>query len=201
MSARVSTPKLADSVPPAAWPRMRPRFTVELDCGATDVMHALRAGVARDVELIEGEFSERHAVLTLPKDALRFWSTHLSIEVEAASGGPVDGASATRVLGIFQPRPEIWTAYVFAIGILVTIGVFGAMVAIVQLTLGHGVWGLFASLIAGLVGGLVYTSTLVGQGLALGEMYHLRRKLDEYLEDARAAGQRVPKTAADSAQL
>jgi len=51
------------------------------------------------------------------------------------------------------------------------------------------------------VGGLVYLSTLVGQGLALGEMYYLRRRLDDYLDDARAADRREPKTAAESAQL
>ncbi|MBW2295876.1 MAG: hypothetical protein JRG94_26845, partial [Deltaproteobacteria bacterium] len=56
-------------------------------------------------------------------------------------------------------------------------------------------------LLSALVGGLVYTSTLVGQGLALGEMYHLRRRLDDYLDDARAAGQSEARTAADSAQL
>ncbi|MBW2726583.1 MAG: hypothetical protein JRE71_19555, partial [Deltaproteobacteria bacterium] len=107
----------------------------------------------------------------------------------------------TRVLGVFQPRPEIWTGYVFAIGTLVVIGVFGVMVGVVQLTMGYGIWGLLASLLSALVGGLVYTSTLVGQGLALGEMYHLRRRLDDYLDDARAAGQSETRTAADSAQL
>jgi hypothetical protein len=200
MDERDSTSALRDLVAPVAWPRMRPRFIVELECSADCVMDALRAGVTRSEDLIEGQFSERHGVLTLPAEQLRFWSTHLGITVEDARDDPVDGARPTRVLGVFQPRAEIWTAYVFAIGILAVIGVFGAMVAVVQLTMGHGIWGLFASLLAVLVGGLVYTSTLVGQGLALTEMYHLRRRLDDYLDDARAAAQR-PQTAADSALL
>jgi len=201
MEGQISTSTLRDLVPPAAWPRMRPRFIIELDCRADHVMDALRAGVARDDKLIEGHFSERDGVLTLPEAELRFWSTHLGITVEDARDGDVHGARPTRVLGVFQPRPEIWTAYVFAIGTIVVLGVFGAMVAVVQLTLGDGPWGLLASLLAVLVGGLVYTSTLVGQGLALGEMYHLRRRLDDYLDDAQAAGQREPQTAADSAQV
>jgi hypothetical protein len=201
MNASASTSSLRDLVQPATWPRMRPRFILELNCDADPVMDALRAGVARDEKLIEGKFSERHAVLTLPEADLRFWSTHLGIEVEAVCATSSDGPALTRVLGIFQPRPEIWTAYVFAIGILVLIGVFGVMVAVVQITLGYGPWGLLASLFAAPIGGLVYTSTLVGQGLALGEMYHLRRRLDDYLDDARTASQREPRTAASSAQL
>ncbi len=200
MEGNVSTSALRDLVPHAGWPRMRPRFIIELDCSAQCVMDALRAGVARDDQLIEGQFSERHGVLTLPGEELRFWSTYLNITVEDARDDG-DGARSTRVLGVFQPRPEIWTAYVFAIGILMLVGAFGVMVAVVQLTMGHGAWGLLASLVAALVGGLVYTSTLVGQGLALGEMYHLRRRLDDYLDDARAAGHREPQTAADSKQL
>jgi hypothetical protein len=201
MEAHISTSTLQDLVQPAAWPRMRPRFIIELDCSADCVMDALRAGVARHDKLIDGQFSERHGVVTLPAEELRFWSTHLDVTVEDARDSAEHGARPTRVLGVFQPRPDIWTGYVFAIGILAVIGVFGVMVAVVQLTMGHGIWGLLASLLAGLVGGLVYTSTLVGQGLALGEMYHLRRRLDDYLDDARAAGNSEPRTAEDSAQL
>ena len=56
-------------------------------------------------------------------------------------------------------------------------------------------------LIAVLVGGLLYTSTLVGQGLAAGEMYALRSYLDDRLEEAEAAAAREPATPRDSAQL
>jgi len=180
---------------------MRPRFILEVACGTDCVMEALRAGVARDEGWIEGQISDRHAVMTLPEEERRFWSTYLNITVEDARVDPVEDPRPTRVLGVFQPRPEIWTAYIFAVGILLLIGVFGLMVAIVQLTMGLAAWGLLASLISSLVGGLVYTSTLVGQGLALGEMYHLRRRLDDYLDDARKAGECAPATAEDSARL
>ncbi|MDP6979969.1 MAG: hypothetical protein QF570_15400 [Myxococcota bacterium] len=201
VEAEDSSPELRDLVEPATWPRMRPRFILELDCSADCVMDAMRRGVAHHEKLIEGQFSERHVVLTLPEEELRFWSTYLNITVEDARVDPVAGPRPTRVLGVFQPRPEIWTAYVFAIGILMLIGVFSVMVTVVQLTMGLGAWGLMACLVSALVGGLLYTSTLVGQGLALGEMFHLRRLFDGYIDDARGAGECTPRTAADSAQL
>lgn len=180
---------------------MRPRFIIELDCSAECVMEALRAGVERNEKVIEGQFSERNGELTLPAQERKFWSTHLGLTIEDAVAAGEDGPRPTRVLGVFQPRAEIWTAYVFAVGVLVVLGVFGIMVAVVQLTMGHGPWGLLASLLVALIGGLVYTSTLVGQGLALGEMYHLRRRLDDYLEDARVRGRGEAQTAVDSARL
>jgi len=180
---------------------MRPRFIVEVSCRAGHVMEALRDGIAPSEERIEGHFSERHGVLTIPEGERQFWSTQLGLTVEDAR---LDGDGAqrpTRVLGVFSPHPEVWTAYVFAIGTLTAISIFGVMYAVVQLTMGHAPWALLVSLIALLIGGLLYTSTLVGQGLAAGEMYELRSYLDARLDEAQARGQREPSTALDSAQL
>ncbi len=188
---------LQDLARPANWPRMRPRFSVDVECDAAQVMKALRSGVERGAERVEGRFSDRHGVLSVPAGEQRFWSTQLGLTVE-----PVDEArTMTRVLGVFSPHPEIWTAYVFAIGTLCVLGVFGVMYAIVQLSMGHAPWALVVSLVAVLLALLAYTSTLVGQGLALGEMYQLRSHVDDCLEAAVAAARRTPATARESAQL
>jgi hypothetical protein len=163
---------------------MRPRFTLDVSCSADHVMESLRAGAEQNPRGIDGSFSARHGVLTLPEADLQFWSTQLGLTIEDAHTGADGAEKPTRVLGVFSPHPEIWTAYVFATGVLTTIAVFGVMWSIVQITLGHVPWALMASLLAVLVGGLAYLSTLVGQGLALGEMYELRSYLDERLDEA-----------------
>jgi len=145
--------------------------------------------------------SERHAVLMVPEAERQFWSTQLGLEVEDASGSGGRSGPSTRVLGVFSPQPEIWTAFVFAIGTLSAVAVFGAMYAVVQLTMGEVPTCLLASVIAVLAGGLVYTSTLVGQGLTADEMYRLRSFLDDCLDDARRHARRAPATARESAQL
>ena len=162
------------------WPRMRPRFILEIDCSAERVMNALRSDTERAEAGVEGRFSERHGVLTLPEDEREFWSTQLGLTIEDA------GERRTRVLGVFSPHPEIWTGYVFAIGVLAGVAVFGLMYAVVQLSMGSAPWCLLASIIAVLMAGLVYTSTLVGQGLTADEMYRLRSYLDDRLEAAEA---------------
>ncbi len=185
------------------WPRMRPRFKLELACSADQIMTALREDEedARESRRIEGTFSERHGVLRLREEERQFWSTHLGLTIEDAGRGPEGTPQPTRLLGVFSPQPEVWTAYVFAIGILTVIAVFGVMCAIVQVSLGHWPWALLASVFAALLGALLYTSTLVGQGLAAGEMYELRSYLDDRIEEAENRHRSEPATARESAQL
>jgi hypothetical protein len=180
---------------------MRPRFAVEVGCSADHVMSALRSRGERNERGIEGRFTERHGVLTVAEAERQFWSTQLGLTIRDAEQG-ADGAEVpTQVFGVFSPSPEIWTAFVFMIGVLTAIGVFGTMYGLVQITMGHTPWGLLAPLLAALVGGLVYTSTLVGQGLAAGEMYELRSHLDDCVADAEALARQTPSTAEESAQL
>jgi hypothetical protein len=198
MAAPIPTP--TDRPITANWPKMRPRFVVEVPCAARHVMAALRDALAQPELEIEGELSERHGVLHVPEVDRRFWSTQLGLTIEDRAATN-DVRATTRVLGIFSPHPEIWTGFVFAIGTLVGVAVFGTMYAIVQMAMGDPPWALLAPLIATLLGGLVYTSTLVGQGLAAGEMYLLRSHLDDCLEEARTRAAREPRSASEGAQL
>lgn len=184
------------------WPRMRPRFSLEVHCGAEPIMDALRAGASGDRDRpLEGHFSVRHGVLMLPEVERQFWSTRLDVTVDEEHTG-ADGATVpTRVYGVFSPHPEIWQAYVFMIGTLGVIGVFGLVYGIAQVALGHVPWAMLVPLICLLVGALVYTSTLVGQGLAAPEMYELRSHLDDCIERAVSASMHAPTTARESAQL
>jgi len=197
----VSAPARPNGDRTANWPRMRPRFVLELGCSADQVMTALRDDAALCDHGVEGQFSARHGVLALPETDRQFWSTQLGLTIQDAERGAGGQTRPTRLLGVFSPRPEIWTVYVFAIGVLAAIAVFGVMWAIVQVTLGHWPTALLASLIATLLGALLYTSTLVGQGLAAGEMYLLRSYLDDRIEEAETRSDSDPATALDSARL
>lgn len=179
-----------------AQPRMRPRFVIEIACSADEVMSALRADTSDAQEGVEGRFTERHGVLKIEKNRRRFWTPELSLTIQDG-----DEPGVTEVFGIFSPQPEIWTGFVFAIGTLVTLGLFGIMWGIVQLTLGWSPWALAAPVLTGVLGALVYTATLVGQGLGAADMYRLRSFLDRRLDAAREQRSRQPRTARDSAQL
>jgi hypothetical protein len=184
-----------------ARPRMRPRFILEVACSVEDMMESLRRRIDDNAHGVQGSFSERHGVLMIPEQERRFWSPQLGVTIEDRSRQIETGEAPTRVLGIFSPHPDIWTAFVFTLGILISIGVFGSMWAIVQLSLSRPPWALLAPLAAALLGGLVYAATLVGQGLGSDETYRLRSYLDECIGDAEARAALEPRTARDSAQL
>jgi len=170
-----------------------------LSCTESNVMDALREGTQSASTLITGDFSTHHGVLTVPEEERQFWSTQLGLTIEETSAK--DGHVKTRVLGIFSPHPEVWTGFVFAVGTLIAIGFCGLLYSVVQLMLGHPPWALAAPALAAIIGGLVYTSTLVGQGLAAAEMYRLRVHLDGCLADAQRRARCEPKSAIDSARL
>jgi hypothetical protein len=178
---------------------MRPRFIVEVSCAEANVMDALREGTQSASNRVSGDFTTHHGVLTVPEEDRQFWSTQLGLTIKETTAE--DGNVQTRVLGIFSPHPEVWTGFVFAVGTLIVIGFCGLLYSVVQLILGHPPWALAAPALATIIGGLVYTSTLVGQGLAAAEMYRLRVHLDGCLADAQRRARRVPKTAIDSARL
>ena len=89
-------------------------------------MTALRNDAQCSGRGIEGHFSARHGVLSLAEAEREFWSTQLGLTIEDAAPRPDGESRPTRVLCIFSPQPQVWTAYVFAIGVLAAIFVFTA---------------------------------------------------------------------------
>ncbi len=185
-----------------ARPRMRPSFTLDMACNSEDLMTAFRSRLPEQAERLEGEFSTRHGVLRIRADERQFWSPTLDLTIDAVGGGEGDsGPDRTRLWGTFSPRPEIWTAFVFAIGTLVIASVFSGIYGVAQLMLGHLPWALLVPVFAILLAALIYTSALVGQGLSIADMYALRAFVDDCQREAEASSTREPRTAVDSAQL
>ena len=88
------------------WPKMRPRFVLEVSCRADHVMAALHAASVDADRVVETDVSGRHGVLTVPESEQAFWSTQLGLTVEDAHTGPEGAWQSTRVLGIFSPHPD-----------------------------------------------------------------------------------------------
>ena len=79
----------------AGWPKMRPRFVVDVDAGAEDVMDALREAAQATTTPVEAELAARHGVVTVPAAERAFWSTYLTLRVEEADPSEREEASAT----------------------------------------------------------------------------------------------------------
>jgi len=177
--------------------RMRPRFAVDLECGAESVVRSLRERIEEAEPALEGSFDDGHCVLRIPDERRFLWSPELDITFE-----PGEGAThGVRVRCLFGPRPPVWTGFAFVYAVAAAAALAGFMGALAQLTLGRAPEALLASVAALALIGVVYVANFVGQGLAASQMYEIRSYLDDCLERAEARSRRKPRTALDSARL
>lgn len=179
---------------------MRPRFAVEVACGAEALVRALREGVAHVDPPLEGHFDAEHCVLRVPDERRHFWSPELDLTFEPLAGNDGSG-EGVRLRCLFGPRPPVWTGFVFAYAMLGLVGLSGAIFGLAQLATGAVPWGLAVPAVCAALAGFVYGATFIGQGLAATQMYEMRSFLDASLEEAEARALARPRTPLDSARL
>ena len=163
---------------------MRPRFAVEVSCDVETLVAVLEENVERADPPIEGYFDPSHCVLRIPEARRALWSPELDLTFERLvpeAGGPPPGQ---RVRCLFAPRPTVWTGFAFVFAVLGVAGVAGALYGLAQLTLGQPPFALLAVPAALALAALTYALSFIGQGLALAQMYELRRTFDVSVERA-----------------
>lgn len=181
--------------------KMRPRFAVDVPCGARTVVEVLAEGIGRADPALEGHFDPGHCVLRIPEDRRYLWSPELDLTFDPLDAEDGDAITGVRVRCLFTPRPSVWTVFAFGYAVLALLGLAAGVFGLVQLSLGHPPWALLGPVVALLSIAAVYGATFIGQGLAATQMYELRRYLDEGLERAEARARTTPRTPLDSAQL
>jgi len=150
------------------------------------MIEAIEERRALEAAEIEGRCTRRHVVLRVVDSDRRFWTPCLDLTVESPDAS--ESAGAARIWGTFSPRPEIWTAFVFAIGTLIVASFFAVIIGVAQWALGHSPFAFAVPIAAALVGGVLYVLALLGQALSLNEMYRLRAFVDDCLRDVGAEG-------------
>jgi len=181
---------------------MRPVFTVHAICTSDELMEAFRCRLDQEGEDVVGDFSARHGVLRITQSKRRFFTPCLDLTIEDLGDGEV-GADprTTKLWGVFSPRPEIWTGFVFSIGTLIILSIFAVIYGIAQLVLGHLPFALLVPVIASALAALLYVSALVGQGLSISDMYRLRAFVDDCLREVEGTSSTGLRTARESSQL
>jgi hypothetical protein len=170
--------------------KMRPRFAVDVSCNPETLVAVLEANVGHADPPLEGHFDPGHCVLRIPESRRAFWSPELDLTFERLqpeAGGP---SSSHRVRCLFAPRPAVWTGFAFTLSVLGAFGIAGTIYGLAQLTLGQPPVALLAVPVALVLAVLTYTSSFIGQGLALSQMYEMRRTFDASVEQAEERARR-----------
>lgn len=155
--------------------KLQPTFRVPLPLAAEPAVQRLRAAI--ESSELKGLVASagRCVDFQVERADQRFWSPHLSVQVE-------DTAEGSLLFARFSPRPEIWT-FVMAIYFAASFVICSAAIyGYVLWFLGESPWVLLLIPISLLMIFLLHLASLIGQGLSSDQMQLLRARLDRLLE-------------------
>ncbi len=181
--------------------QMRPRFAVDVSCDVETLVAVLEENAGQADPPLAGHFDPRHCVLQIPETRRAFWSPELDVTFEPLESGTGHSTAGHRVRCLLGPRPAVWTGFAFVFAVLAAGGVAGTLFGFAQLTLGQPPFALLAVPVTLALAGLTYASSFIGQGLALSQMYELRRAFDVSIEHAEERARRTAREQAGGYQI
>ncbi|MEO1615912.1 MAG: hypothetical protein AAFV88_08700 [Planctomycetota bacterium] len=168
--------------------QMQPTFHVTLPWPREEAKRRLRAAISSDELGSVAESAGWVLDYKVQRHERRFWSPHLSVQLDEPQAGVPPESSAPHSSEAhcrFSPRPEIWTM-VMAVYMVAACCFFGALVfGFVQWMMDNPPWALVVlpCSILTIVG--LHFASLVGQGWSRDQMEDLRKHWDRTVEIAR----------------
>lgn len=86
---------------------LKPRFQIDLNKTQKDVIQLFRDNLNSADCKYYSRIVKHHVIIDIPDGENHFWSPQLDIEVEEATD------TTTRVRGLFGPKPQVWTFFMF----------------------------------------------------------------------------------------
>ncbi|SFS49130.1 GTP-binding protein [Lutibacter maritimus] len=86
---------------------LRPRFKMELNENQDDLISKFKANLSDGDCKYCSKIVDGHIVIDVPKNENHFWSPQLNIEIEQTD------IDKTIVKGLFGPKPQVWTLFMF----------------------------------------------------------------------------------------
>lgn len=147
--------------------RVRPRFTQTVPLPPAEVEERLARAIDREHEEIVLKRFPGYLTLRIPDAAQHFWSPQLNLSLDPEEDG------TTTIQGIYGPRTNVWSMFLYGYLIVGTLGTFTGIFGIAQWVVGARPWGLlpFAFFLAAGVG--LYLLAQMGQKLAARQTYTL----------------------------
>ena len=86
---------------------LRPRFKMELNSDEFTIIEKFRVKLSTKECSFCGKIIDNHIVVDVPVEENHFWSPQLAIEIEKVDD------NQTIVKGLFGPKPNVWTLFMF----------------------------------------------------------------------------------------
>ena len=157
-------------------PQIRPRFEMPLSASPDEAINVMRARLGPQFQECS-QSAGRCMDLFVEESDRRFWSPHLSVQLEESDSGSV-------LHGRYAPHPEVWTLFVFLYSAFGFLALVGLGWAYAQTLMGGPVWwglALTAGALVAILG--LHLGARYGQRRTADQMTELHERLDRLIAD------------------
>ena len=113
---------------------LRPRFKMNFNVADDFLIEKFRNNLKQETCEYCSKIVDNHIIIDVPKKENSFWSPQLNIEIEKTT------ENVTVVRGLFGPKPQVWTLFMF-FHFAVAVAFIGfAVMAYVQWSLKMETW-------------------------------------------------------------
>jgi hypothetical protein len=147
--------------------RVRPRFVQTVPLSPQQIEDRVSAALAERCRGCELKRFPGYLTLRIPEDEQHFWSPQLTLSLDP------DEAGGTTISGIYGPRTNVWSMFLYGYLIVGTLATFTGIFGIAQWVVGARPWGLAPFAIFVALALALYLFAQFGQKLGARQTYTL----------------------------
>ncbi len=156
---------------------LRPRFSMDFDKSADKLLYSFKANLTEGNCKYCSKIVDKHIFIDVPKKDNHFWSPQLHIEIEELE------RNKSKIKGLFGPKPQVWTLFMFIHFIVGTAFLFFVVVAYSKWSLKEStVFPMIMLIVLPLIWVLLYFLGRVGKATGKKQMDELRRFMQKSLD-------------------
>ncbi|MFK7806255.1 MAG: hypothetical protein AB8F74_00510 [Saprospiraceae bacterium] len=155
--------------------RVRPRFEFTSEFSTTEIIEKINTALRSEDAPCKGHAKQRYARIFLPKKEQHYWSPQLSVTLEEMESG-------TLVRGLYGPRPEVWTMFIFFYSLIAFAIVVVSVIGYSSFSLGQGASILYSVPVLIIAFLSLYFVSYSGQKLGHDQMVTLHGFIEDILE-------------------
>jgi hypothetical protein len=149
--------------------RLRPRFSQVLDLGVEAAREQIVNSALKQANRCEVKSFPGYVTLQVLEKDSHYWSPRLSLSLDP------DGEGRTRVVGIYGPNTNVWSAFLYGYMLVGLVAMFSGLLGACQFWLGMAPWGLWIFAAMLLIMAAMYVSAQFGQKLGAQQTFLLHQ--------------------------
>jgi hypothetical protein len=147
--------------------RIRPRFSQTVNLKPETVQERIAAKIESGNHGCTVKRFPGYLTLRIPETEQHFWTPQLTLSLDPTDQGK------TQINGTYGPNTDVWSMFLYGYLLVGTLGLFTAILGIVQAVIGVFAWGLIPFFILLTLAIALYLFAQFGQKLGARQTYTL----------------------------